>query len=69
MSRTRLRVNPHSVVARKQKHENNMKTIQSKSHHLSSYEINKISLSLFSDKCHILEDIVNISAHGHKNIK
>lgn len=46
-----------------------MKTIQSKSHHLSSYEINKISLSLFSDKCHILEDIVNISAHGHKNIK
>ena len=46
-----------------------MKTIPSKSHHLRSYESNKIYLSRFSDKCHILEDIVNISAHGHKNIR
>ena len=46
-----------------------MKTIQSKSHHLKKYEINKIYLSCFDYKHHILEDQVNALAYDHKDIK
>ena len=45
-----------------------MKTIRSQNHQLSSYEINKVSLSCFDDKRYIHEDGITSYAYGHKNI-
>ena len=45
-----------------------MKTIRSKNHELSSYEINKVSLSCFDDKRYIHKDGKTSYAYGHKNI-
>ena len=46
-----------------------MKTIRSENHELSSYEINKVSLSCFDDKRYIHEDGKTSYAYGHKKIK
>ena len=46
-----------------------MKTIRKQNHELSSYEINKVSLSCFDDKRFIHEDGKTSYAYGHKNIK
>ena len=46
-----------------------MKTIRSHLHELSSYEINKISLSCLDDKHYILEDGVSSYVYGHKIIE
>ena len=46
-----------------------MKTIRSQNHELSSYEINKVSLSCFDDKTYIHEDGITSHAYGHKNIE
>jgi len=46
-----------------------MKTIRSQSHQLGSYELNKVSLSCFDDKRHILKDGIQSYAYGHKNIR
>ena len=45
-----------------------MKTIRSYCHQISSYEINKISLSPFDDKRYILSDGISSYAYGHLNI-
>ena len=45
-----------------------MKTIRSDCHQISSYEINKISLSPFDDKRYILSDGITSYAYGHLNI-
>ena len=45
-----------------------MKTIRSINHNLSSYEINKVSLSCFDDKRYILNDGINSYAYGHYKI-
>ena len=45
-----------------------MKTIRSDCHQVSSYEINKISLSPFDDKRYILSDGISSYAYGHLNI-
>ena len=45
-----------------------MKTIRSDCHKISSYEINKISLSPFDDKRYILSDGISSYAYGHLNI-
>ena len=45
-----------------------MKTIRSDYHQISSYEINKISLSPFDDKRYILSDGISSYAYGHLNI-
>ena len=45
-----------------------MKRIQSKSHNIGTYELNKISLSCFDDKRYILDDGINTLAYGHKDI-
>ena len=45
-----------------------MKRIQSKLHEIGTCEINKISLSCFDDKRHILDDGVNTLAYFHKDI-
>ena len=44
-----------------------MKTIRSDHHVVSSYEINKISLSCFDDKRYILDDGITSYAYGHVN--
>ena len=46
-----------------------MKTIRSNNHEISSYEINKVSLSCFDDKRYMHEDGKTSYAYGHKNIK
>ena len=46
-----------------------MKTIRSENHELSSYEINKVSLSCFDDKRYIHDDGITSYAYGHKKIK
>ena len=45
-----------------------MKTIRSENHELSSYEINKVSLSCFDDKRYIHEDGMTSYAYGHVKI-
>ena len=45
-----------------------MKTIRSDCHQISSYEINKISLSPFDDKRYNLSDGISSYAYGHLNI-
>ena len=47
----------------------NMKIIQSKLHRIRTYDICKISLSLFDDERYILDDGVNSLAYFHKDIK
>ena len=45
-----------------------IKTIRSDHHVVSSYEINKISLSCYDDKRYILDDGITSYAYGHKKI-
>ena len=44
-----------------------MKRIQSKKHKLGTYEIDKISLSCFDDKRHVLDDGIYNLGYFHKN--
>ena len=46
-----------------------MKTIRSQKHQLGSYEINKISLSCFDDKCYIHNNGITSHAYGHCKIE
>ena len=44
-----------------------MKRIQSKTHKLGTYEIDKISLSCFNDKRYMLDDRIRTLANFHKD--
>ena len=57
-----------SVLQNKTIEKHKMKTIRSDHHVVSSYEINKISLSCFDDKRYILDDGITTYAYGHKKI-
>ena len=46
-----------------------MKTIRSQRHQLGSYEINKVSLSCFDDKCYIHDNGISSHAYGHYRIE
>ena len=46
-----------------------MKTIRSQRHQLGSYEINKVSLSCFDDKCYIHDNGTSSYAYGHYEIR
>ena len=46
-----------------------MKTIRSQKHQLRSYEINKVSLSCFDDKCYIHDNGISSYAYGHYKIE
>ena len=48
--------------------KNKIKTIRSVCHNVSSYEINKTSLSCYDDKRYILEDGISSYAYGHYRI-
>ena len=45
-----------------------MKTIRSELHQISSYQLNKVSLSPFDDKRYILSDGITSYAYGHKKL-
>ena len=45
-----------------------MKRIQSKKHKLGTYQIDKISLSCFDDKKHVLDDGIHTLAYFYKDI-
>ena len=45
-----------------------MRGIKSKNHNITTYEKNKISLSAFDNKRYILDDGINASPYGHKDI-
>ena len=53
---------------RKKMLRHTMRGIKSKDHNLGTYEINKISLSCFNDKCYILKNGIYTSAYEHKGI-
>ena len=46
-----------------------MRTIRSEYHQISSYQINKVSLSPFDDKRYILDDGITSYAYGHHFLK
>ena len=46
-----------------------MKTIRSQKHKLGSYEINKVSVSCFDDKCYIHNNGISSYAYGHYKIE
>ena len=57
-----------SVLQNKTIRKHKMKTIRSDHHVVSSYEINKTSLSCFDDKRYILDDGIRTYAYGHYKI-
>ena len=46
-----------------------MKRTQGKKHKIGTYEINKISLSVFDDKRFVLNDGIHMLAYSHKDLK
>ena len=56
-----------TLINNKQMHHK-MKTIRSQRHQLGSYEINKVSLSCFDDKCYIHDNETSSYAYGHYKI-
>ena len=46
-----------------------VRRIQGKKHKMGTYEINKISLSVFDDKRFVLDDGIHTLAYFHKNLK
>ena len=57
-----------STLQNKTIQNHKMKTIRSNYHEVSSYEINKISLSCYDDKRYILDDGITSYAYGHVKI-
>ena len=57
-----------SVLFDKRVMGHKMKRIQSNLHKIGTYDINKISLSCFDDKRHVLDDGINTLAYFHKDI-
>ena len=55
------------VLFNKEKMHHQMKTIRSELHQISSYQLNKVSLSPFDDKRYILSDGITSYAYGNKN--
>ena len=48
--------------------QHNMRTIRSDHYVISSYQINKTSLSCYDDKRYILDDGITSLAYGHKGM-
>ena len=58
-----------SVLLNNEQLHHKMETIRSQKHQLSSYEINKVSLSCFDDKRYIFGDGISSYAYGHYKIE
>ena len=57
----------NTLISNKEMHHK-MKTIRSQRHQLGSYEINKVSLSCFNDKCYINDNGTSSYSYGHYKI-
>ena len=57
----------NTLINNEQMHHK-MKTIRNQRHQLGSYEINKVLLSCFDDKCYIHDNGMSSYAYGHYNI-
>ena len=57
-----------NVLFEKKKMYHQMRSIRSELHQISSYHVNKVSLSPFDDKRYILDDGITSYAYGNKNI-
>ena len=57
----------NTLINNEQMHHK-MKTIRSQRHQLGSYEINKVLLSCFDDKCYIHDNGTSSNAYGHYKI-
>ena len=57
----------NTLINNEQMHHK-MKTIRSQRHQLGSYEINKVLLSCFDDKCYIHDNGTSSYAYGHYKI-
>ena len=57
-----------STLMNNEQMHHKMKTIRSQRHQLGSYEINKVSLSCFDDKCYIHDNGTSSYAYGHYKI-
>ena len=55
-----------NVLSNKKFGRHKMKRIQSNLHEISTYDINKISLSCFDDKRYVLDCGINTLAYFHK---
>ena len=58
----------NTLINNEQMHHK-IKTIRSQKHQLGSYEITKVSLSCFDDKCYIHDNGTSSYAYGHYKIK
>ena len=58
-------INYKETLFSKQQMHHKMKTIRRSCYKISSYEINKVSLSCFDDKRHLLNDAIKSYAYGH----
>ena len=61
-------INYKGTLFSKQQMHHKMKTIRSNCHKISSYKINKVSLSCFDDKRYLLDDGIKSYAYGHYKI-
>ena len=57
-----------NVLLNSEKMHHQMRSIRSDRHQISSYHLNKVSLSPFDDKRYIFSDGITSYAYGHKNI-
>ena len=59
-----------NVIKHDLRHDDNytMRTIRSNNHNIGSYEINKLSLSIFDDKRYLRKDGVRSYTYGHRKI-
>ena len=67
MNNIRHEDHKNTLINNEQMHQK-MKTIRSQRHQLSSYEINKVSLSCFDDKRYIHDNGTSSYAYGHYKI-
>ena len=58
-----------STLINNEQMHHKMKTIRSQRHQLGSYEINKVLLSCFDDKCYIHDNGISSHAYGHYKIE
>ena len=58
-----------NVLLNNEQLHHKMKTIRSLKHQLGSYEINKVSLSCFDDKCYIHDNGISSYAYGNYKIE
>ena len=58
----------HDTLFQKKILRHAMRGIKSKNHNLGTYETNKVPLSCFDDKRHILKNGINTLACGHQDI-